>query len=180
MISGVCLNGGSCEEVMLAAEGGGAAPFECQCVGNFGGERCETAGGGGGKDRSLPDPNTDAFLQAQPEIGARTWVKCFDSAVDDASTPATFHSQCDPYAEMVTVARNSLGYTFGGYAEHSWNKDTCCADAANLNNPDNPVCQTAPNNDAYSCVDITASGNFLFGLEPGVQARFDPNGANTN
>eukprot|EP01052_Picozoa_sp_SAG31_P030595 SAG31_NODE_3152_length_4614_cov_10.127132_4_plen_667_part_00 len=37
---GICQNGGTCVEV--AAEGGGAVPFECQCVGNFGGKRCET------------------------------------------------------------------------------------------------------------------------------------------
>eukprot|EP01052_Picozoa_sp_SAG31_P035670 SAG31_NODE_4336_length_3343_cov_11.270962_2_plen_747_part_00 len=37
---GICLNGGACVEV--AAEGGGAVPFECQCVSGFGGDRCET------------------------------------------------------------------------------------------------------------------------------------------
>eukprot|EP01051_Picozoa_sp_SAG22_P007036 SAG22_NODE_481_length_9943_cov_50.747562_6_plen_782_part_00 len=37
---GICQNGGTCVEV--AAEGGGAVPFECQCVGNFGEARCET------------------------------------------------------------------------------------------------------------------------------------------
>eukprot|EP01051_Picozoa_sp_SAG22_P004875 SAG22_NODE_274_length_13178_cov_17.793715_8_plen_831_part_00 len=37
---GLCQNGGTCVEA--AAEGGGAVPFACQCVGGFGGERCET------------------------------------------------------------------------------------------------------------------------------------------
>eukprot|EP01051_Picozoa_sp_SAG22_P005929 SAG22_NODE_370_length_11576_cov_83.771456_4_plen_2189_part_00 len=37
---GICQNGGTCVEV--AAEGGGAVPFECQCAGNFGGYQCET------------------------------------------------------------------------------------------------------------------------------------------
>ena len=37
---GVCQNGGTCVEV--AAVGGRAVPFHCQCVGNFGGKRCET------------------------------------------------------------------------------------------------------------------------------------------
>jgi hypothetical protein len=63
----------------------------------------------------LPDPNTDAFLQAQPEISAHTWVTCFDSSVGDVSTPAVFHANCDEFAETVTVADNSLGFTFGGY-----------------------------------------------------------------
>jgi hypothetical protein len=40
----------------------------------------------------LPDPNTDAFLQAQPEIGAHSWEVCFDSSVNDASSPAVFHA----------------------------------------------------------------------------------------
>eukprot|EP01052_Picozoa_sp_SAG31_P026830 SAG31_NODE_2460_length_5658_cov_8.348084_2_plen_916_part_00 len=35
-----CQNGGTCIEVV--AEVGGAVPFECQCVNNFAGERCET------------------------------------------------------------------------------------------------------------------------------------------
>ena len=63
----------------------------------------------------LPDPNADAFLQAQPEIAGHAWVKCFDSDTDDASTPAAFHAQCDAFAETVSIARNSLGFTFGGY-----------------------------------------------------------------
>jgi hypothetical protein len=63
----------------------------------------------------LPDPNTDAFLQAQPEIAAHSWVKCFDSDTDDASTPAVFHANCDAFDETVSIARNALGYTFGGY-----------------------------------------------------------------
>jgi hypothetical protein len=63
----------------------------------------------------LPDPNTDAFLQAQPEIGAHSWVACFDSDVDDASTAASFHAACDEFTQTVSIARNSLGFTFGGY-----------------------------------------------------------------
>lgn len=62
------------------------------------------------------DPNLDIFLQAQPEISGRTWVQCFDSSTDDASTPrAAFHPQCNQYDVTLTIASNSLGYTFGGY-----------------------------------------------------------------
>ena len=60
-----------------------------------------------------------------------------------------FHEQCDAFAETVTVARNSLGATFGGYAEVSW---------------------------AGSRYDQTATGDFIFGLEPGTPSRFDPIG----
>eukprot|EP01051_Picozoa_sp_SAG22_P012596 SAG22_NODE_1325_length_4736_cov_5.253397_4_plen_303_part_00 len=36
---GICQNGGTCVEE--AAEDGGSVPFQCQCVGFFGGDRCE-------------------------------------------------------------------------------------------------------------------------------------------
>ena len=45
----------------------------------------------------------------------RKWALCFSSFTDDATSPAEFHAQCDQYNTTVTVARNSLGYTFGGY-----------------------------------------------------------------
>ena len=88
-----------------------ASSYQCTCAGGWTGGNCEA------QDTAppLPDPNTDAFLQAQPEIGARTWVKCFDSAEDEASTPAVFHQNCDPYDETVLITRNVLGFTFGGY-----------------------------------------------------------------
>ena len=60
-------------------------------------------------------PDMVAFLNSQPEIGGHTWLPCFDSATDDASSAAMFHAQCDQYKVTVTVASNSLGYTFGGY-----------------------------------------------------------------
>ena len=43
------------------------------------------------------------------------WALCFSSFTDDATCPAVFHQQCDQYSTTVTVVRNSLGYTFGGY-----------------------------------------------------------------
>eukprot|EP01052_Picozoa_sp_SAG31_P029471 SAG31_NODE_2932_length_4897_cov_9.890163_1_plen_1249_part_00 len=111
----------------------------------------------------LPDPNSDAFLQAQPEIAAHGWVRCFDSDVDDATTPVVFHENCDVFEETVTIAGNELGYTFGGYAEHSWSSDACCLDGANQCYP-------------TSCVDQTAAANFIFGLAPGAPERFDYSG----
>jgi hypothetical protein len=107
-----------------------------------------------------------AFLTSQPEIAASEWLPCFDSDTDDASTPAVFHAQCDEHAVTVSIASNSLGYVFGGYAERSWSYDTCCADSANS-------CQ------GTFCTDHTASGDFLFGLGPSPAERFDPTGANT-
>jgi hypothetical protein len=138
-VDGLCLNGGTC-----TARAG--SDFRCECVQDWSGARCTL-------QPPLPGPNTDAFLQAQPEISAHAWVKCFDSAMDDASTPAVFHRNCDPYDETVTVAQNALGFMFGGYAERSW---------------------------AGSGMDTTASGDFIFGLAPQAPARFNPTGSDTN
>ena len=66
-----------------------------------------------------PDPNTDAFLQSQPEIRARTWAVCFNSAYDDASDASTFHAQCDEHDVTVSIASNSLGFVFGGFVSFS-------------------------------------------------------------
>ena len=65
---------------------------------------------------SLVSVDQAAWLVSQLPAG-EGWVRCFDSATDDASTPAVLHAQCDAFAETVTVARNSLGYTFGRHAE---------------------------------------------------------------
>ena len=115
----------------------------------------------------LPDPNTDAFLQAQPEIAAHSWVKCFDSDVDDASTPAVFHANCDPFDETVSIARNSLGFTFGGYAERSWNVEACCADSSNYCHQPGNIVQHC-----YYSANSTV-GNFLVGLNPTPADRFE-------
>jgi hypothetical protein len=55
------------------------------------------------------------WLDSELPASGAAWVKCFDSSIDDASSPATFHAHCDQYVETVSIARNSLGYTFGGY-----------------------------------------------------------------
>ena len=93
-----------------------------------------------------------AVLQAQLEIGVHTWIKCFDSAVDDTSTAAAFHAACDQFSETVSIADSTLGYTFGGYASASW---------------------------AGNSWITTATTNFIFGLGPGSPERFDTNGADT-
>eukprot|EP01043_Picozoa_sp_COSAG02_P058674 COSAG02_NODE_7343_length_3054_cov_1034.035533_4_plen_69_part_00 len=45
----------------------------------------------------------------------KQWSLCFSSFTDDATSPSTFHRLCDQYSTTLTVARNSLNYTFGGY-----------------------------------------------------------------
>ena len=46
---------------------------------------------------------------------AQVWSLCYSSLTDNHDNPAAFHTQCDPYSITVMFARNSLGYTFGGY-----------------------------------------------------------------
>ena len=50
-----------------------------------------------------------------PELDGRHWSLCFSSFTDDSSRAETFHRQCDQYNITLTVVRNSLNYTFGGY-----------------------------------------------------------------
>eukprot|EP01046_Picozoa_sp_COSAG06_P040516 COSAG06_NODE_4913_length_3867_cov_7.033439_2_plen_259_part_00 len=50
-----------------------------------------------------------------PQGPTQQWTLCFSSFTDDASDASVFHSQCDEYDVTMVVARNSLGYTFGGY-----------------------------------------------------------------
>eukprot|EP01043_Picozoa_sp_COSAG02_P014153 COSAG02_NODE_578_length_20075_cov_93.607930_10_plen_879_part_00 len=145
------------EAVGLQIPGMVAAGYQCTCADGWSGEDCTISGAS-----PLPDPNTDAFLQAQPEIAAHNWVKCFDSDVDDVSTPAVFHANCDAFDETVLIARNSLGYTFGGYAAQSWSKDTCCEDSANY-------CGSS-----YCVYPGAAAGAaFIFNLDPAA-AKFGP------
>ena len=49
------------------------------------------------------------------EPAAQVWSLCYSSFTDNHDTPATFHTQCDQHNITVAFARNSLGYTFGGY-----------------------------------------------------------------
>eukprot|EP01045_Picozoa_sp_COSAG04_P022689 COSAG04_NODE_2600_length_3870_cov_2.863431_2_plen_808_part_00 len=114
---------------------------------------------------SAPTPTPGSWGVGQPacshgrQFGPNlVWERCFSSFEDDSSTPATFHQRCDPYDVTVSVARNSLGYTFGGFAEHSWGRSTCCAA-----HPD--TCS------GDSCIDTTAANNFIFRLAGPGAAR---------
>ena len=96
-------------------------------------------------------------------VATDEWTLCFSSFADDATTPAVFHAQCDPYNATLSVAHNAGGeyngktnagnYTFGGFGAGSWSVEACCAD---------------PRNDCTSasgyCVDQSSSQDFLFGL----------------
>ena len=57
--------------------------------------------------------NLNGWMEAKAK--GKQWSLCFSSFTDDATTPSTFHRQCDQHNTTLTVARNSLNYTFGGY-----------------------------------------------------------------
>eukprot|EP01046_Picozoa_sp_COSAG06_P070869 COSAG06_NODE_20012_length_813_cov_0.882353_1_plen_194_part_10 len=78
------------------------------------------------------------------------WERCFSSAED----------------VTVSVAHNSLGYTFGGFAEHSWGLAACCIVSGN-----EPLTINEPFD---RCYDHTSSSDFIFGLSPGAPQRFAP------
>ena len=84
---------------------------------------------------------------------AKEWTLCYSSLADDATSPQVFHSQCDAHAATVTVVRNSLGYTFGGYAVNSWDVKSCCGITGN-------TCMGS------YCVDRTTTSELVFGLGP--------------
>ena len=62
-----------------------------------------------------------------PKVKGKQWSLCFSSFTDDATTPSTFHKQCDQYDTTLTVARNSLNYTFGGYVRVPPASFRCCS-----------------------------------------------------
>ena len=58
----------------------------------------------------------DPFSCRMPlELEGKQWSLCFSSFTDAATTASTFHTQCDQHNTTLTVARNLLNYTFGGY-----------------------------------------------------------------
>ena len=50
-----------------------------------------------------------------PKAKGKRWAQCFSSFTDSATTPSTFHAQCDQHNTTLIMVINSLGFTFGGY-----------------------------------------------------------------
>ena len=161
-------------------------PGACVCDFNYHGADCSE-----GRGPSPLFPGTRLIAAEWGEVlngwtnstvATDEWMMCYSSLTDDATTPAAFHSQCDPYNATVSVMHNAGGehngktnpgnYTFGGFGAGSWSVEACCAD---------------PRNDCQStyCFDQTSSQDFLFGLwMPGRAGgagpqRYLPTGANT-
>ena len=88
----------------------------CTCEGGYTGAECATKVTPFPGSRLITDEwgdSLDGWMQAK--VKGKQWSLCFSSFTDDATTPSTFHKQCDQYSTTLTVAHNSLNYTFGGY-----------------------------------------------------------------
>eukprot|EP01046_Picozoa_sp_COSAG06_P028032 COSAG06_NODE_2504_length_6751_cov_103.337041_3_plen_155_part_00 len=69
-----------------------------------------------GSGQTHKKSKNDPFSYRMPlELEGKQWSPCFSSFTDDATTPSTFHRQCEQYDTTLLVLRNSLNYTFGGY-----------------------------------------------------------------
>eukprot|EP01046_Picozoa_sp_COSAG06_P003215 COSAG06_NODE_122_length_23062_cov_43.568990_6_plen_856_part_00 len=67
----------------------------------------------------------DGWMKAK--VKGKQWSLCFSSFKNDATTPGTFHRLCDQHNTTLTVARNSLKYTFGGYVRLPPVSFRCCS-----------------------------------------------------
>ena len=162
----------SCEEVQIAAwcrgeepPGGGPKPIprRVPCPSCFEGSALiESAVTG---DLNGFYHHCGAMAPRGCNVSTPVWKMCYSSLTDEP-TPAAFHAACDAHAGTVTVARNSLNHTFGGYAQGSWSADTCCA------NPHNDCVRKGPNVEETFCYNFLATRSFIFGLAPQTAAFY--------
>ena len=114
----------------------------------------------------LTDAAWDAQLNTWTGRGpTQRWQLCYSSLMHDHTSPAVFHHRCDQYNTTLVIARNSLGYIFGGFSVGSWGLDTCCTTSGN-------TCHNAAEHP--HCFDDTAEDNWLFRLAPGAPQQFMP------
>ena len=120
-----------CYEKMCSGHGScNANSGKCRCALGYMGADCAE------DDRSPYFPGSHLITKAggdslngwmQAKVKGRQWKLCFNSFTDNATTPSTFHTQCDQYDTTLTVARNSLNYTFGGYVRVPPASFRCCS-----------------------------------------------------
>ena len=106
---------------------------------------------------------------ARAESQGGNWALCYNSSADCTACPSatvdgkcscpsgstSFHGGCDAYTQTVVIGHNSLGFTFGGFAQATW--------AGNHNWA------------------TDAAGDFLFRLGPGATpVAYRPNGKDTH
>ena len=108
---------------------------------------------------------------ARAESQGGNWALCYDSSTDCTACPSatyynggytcacpsgstSFHVGCDAYTQTVVIGHNSLGFTFGGFAQATWAGNGYATEAA---------------------------GDFLFRLGPGATpVAYRPTGKDMN
>ena len=99
------LQAAGCDNKAIAAWCAGAAPTPSPASSFFPGSRIvPNATWAGTLDDWMP-----------PKAKGKRWAQCYSSFTDNATTPSTFHAQCDQYNTTLIMVINSLGFTFGGY-----------------------------------------------------------------
>ena len=110
---------------------------------------------------------------AAAESQGGAWSLCYDSSTDCIEYPSadrgrctdssqnTFHGGCDAHTETVVLGHNSLGFTFGGFGQATWQ----------VQHPDSYGYDYA----------TEAEGDFLFRLGPGATpVAYRPTGKDTD
>ena len=99
----------------------------CRCQSGWIGPACgapSVSPGFGGVDTHITGATTSGttFIEnALPaQVQKKQWALCYDSRTDCTNHPSCFHSKCDAHAETLVLGHNSIGYTFGGFAQASW------------------------------------------------------------
>jgi hypothetical protein len=145
----------------------------CSCTGLWGGDRCATA-------LSPFFPGSRLIASAALGLDLNRWLggpagqqyqweTCFSSFEHLADNASVYHAQCDEYQLTLTIARNALGFIFGGLARGSFGYSQCCSTKGN-NCAVPRVC---------FCQDSCAA-DFIFKLSPGTPTKYAPTGANND
>ena len=121
----------------------------------------------------LTDDNGSGAVawHARAESQGGIWALCYNSSTDCTACPSatanwgggscscpsgstSFHGGCDAHTQTVVIGHNSLGFTFGGFAQVTWAGDGNYA--------------------------TEAAGDFLFRLGPGATpVAYRPTGKST-
>ena len=156
----------------------------CSCNAGWGGPSCVTGQGFASADSHVTGVTTagKTFVEAAlpPELKLKHWTLCYDSRTNCTTHASCFHRDCDRHDETIVLGHNSLGFTFGGFAQASWEGSGDWATEASGDfifrlispQPESPATVYRPTgtNNEYQYQDSSAwpnwgSKDLVFGLE---------------